>query len=219
MTPGSRKAQRTREIREATRTLFDSRGTRDAHIDDIAKAVGVNRAIIYRHFSTKEELFAMTLVDYLNDLEIRLSAVRDGTKTPVQELRTVTDEFFDFGIAYPAFVDCAQALLRFRGADLVRDISSERIVKLNAAMNNCVTHLEEIFTRGNNDGSFHVQDPTLLAHVTYTQGLGFLSLLTFQRSVHDLDVELSALEPLPVREATNLAKAAIIALATSRAQG
>ena len=57
----------------ATRELFDESGVRDAQIEDIARAVGVNRAIIYRHFSGKEELFALTLVSYLDDLEKRLA--------------------------------------------------------------------------------------------------------------------------------------------------
>ena len=57
--------------------LFDESGVRDAQIEDIARAVGVNRAIIYRHFSGKEELFALTLVSYLDELETRLADGRD----------------------------------------------------------------------------------------------------------------------------------------------
>ena len=41
---------------------------REAQIEDIAHAVGINRAIVYRHFSGKEELFALTLVSYLDEL-------------------------------------------------------------------------------------------------------------------------------------------------------
>ena len=67
-----RRRAREREILDATRALFDARGVRDAQIEDIARAVGVNRAIIYRHFTGKEELFALTLVGYLDDLEARL---------------------------------------------------------------------------------------------------------------------------------------------------
>ena len=52
----------------ATRRLFDDNGVREAHIDDIARAVGVNRAIVYRHFTGKEDLFALTMVSYLVEL-------------------------------------------------------------------------------------------------------------------------------------------------------
>ena len=47
---------------------------RDAQIEDIARAVGINRAIVYRHFSGKEELFALTLVSYLDELHDARSA-------------------------------------------------------------------------------------------------------------------------------------------------
>ena len=60
---------REKEILAATRALFDARGVRDAQIEDIARAVGINRAIIYRHFAGKEELFALTLVGYLDELD------------------------------------------------------------------------------------------------------------------------------------------------------
>ena len=64
----ARRRVREREIIAATRALFDERGIREAQIDDIAHAVGINRAIVYRHFSGKEELFALTLVSYLDEL-------------------------------------------------------------------------------------------------------------------------------------------------------
>ena len=64
----ARRRAREDEIIRATRNLFDTVGVRDAQIEDIAQAVGINRAIIYRHFSGKEELFALTLVGYLDEL-------------------------------------------------------------------------------------------------------------------------------------------------------
>src|ERR1044072_2232973 len=76
--PAARRRAREREILAATRELFDETGVRDAQIEDIARAVGVNRAIIYRHFSGKEELFALTLVSYLDDLHDALEAADDA---------------------------------------------------------------------------------------------------------------------------------------------
>ena len=70
----ARRRAREAEILAATRALFDERGVRDAQIEDIANAVGINRAIVYRHFTGKEELFALTLVGYLDEL-------RDGSRS------------------------------------------------------------------------------------------------------------------------------------------
>ena len=90
-----RRRAREREILDATRALFDARGVRDAQIEDVARAVGVNRAIIYRHFSGKEELFAETLVGYLQELSDVLGAADDVDADPEQRLRTVTAAFLD----------------------------------------------------------------------------------------------------------------------------
>src|SRR3954449_6134078 len=119
----ARRRAREREILSATRELFDESGVRDAQIEDIARAVGVNRAIIYRHFSGKEELFALTLVSYLDDLETRLGDAAASKRTPASRLAAVVEAFVDFGLEYPAFVDCAQTLMRRPGPELLEEIS------------------------------------------------------------------------------------------------
>src|SRR6476659_3062178 len=111
----ARRRLREKEILAATRALFDARGVRDAQIEDIARSVGINRAIIYRHFTGKEELFALTLVGYLDELVERLLAADDPGAGPAERLRTITAAFVDYGLAYPAFVDCALTLMRRPG--------------------------------------------------------------------------------------------------------
>ncbi len=66
--------EREREIVAATRALFDERGMQDAPIDEIARAVGINKALIYRCFASKEELFVLTLTSYLAELAKRLDS-------------------------------------------------------------------------------------------------------------------------------------------------
>src|SRR4051795_10702630 len=90
----ARRRAREQEILAATRQLFDESGVRDAQIDDIAKAVGINRAIIYRHFSGKEELFALAVEGYLEELKQRLeNAAAEATGTPADRLRAVVGAF------------------------------------------------------------------------------------------------------------------------------
>ena len=74
----ARRREREKEIIAATRALFDENGVREAQIEDIAKAVGINRAIVYRHFSGKEELFALTLVGYLDELRAAMLEADDA---------------------------------------------------------------------------------------------------------------------------------------------
>lgn len=208
-----RRAARKREILEATRNLFDERGVRDAQIEDIARAVGINRAIIYRHFSGKEELFAQTLVGYLRELDATLTAADDSSADPEVRLRSISDGFLDFGASLPAFVDCAQALLRRRGDELMEEVSQEVMIDLGVAMTACLNHAVEILKAGVATGQFRVTDPHLLANVYYTQALGVLNLATLQLSVREENPGLPAVDAVPFDQVKALITTAAIAMA------
>ncbi|HEY5419211.1 MAG TPA: TetR/AcrR family transcriptional regulator [Marmoricola sp.] len=170
-----RRRAREREILDATRALFDARGVRDAQIEDVARAVGVNRAIIYRHFSGKEELFALTLVGYLDDLEARLGAVSTRLG-PRKRVKALTEAFVDFGLEHPAFVDCAQTLMRRPGPELLEEISEGALFRLGRGIASCLRHVTDALEAGVARGDFKIADVHLLANTLYASGLGALQL-------------------------------------------
>lgn len=215
MTRSPRRIQREQEILGATRALFDERGVRDAQIEDIAKAVGINRAIIYRHFSGKEELFAMTLVGYLNELDAALSVDDDPAGDPPDRLRRVAGAFLEFGERYPAFVDCAHALLRRRGNELMAEVSEAVMFKLGRSMTACLTHFVEALEAGVKSGDFEVRDPSLLANVFYNQALGGLNLARLQLTVREGNPGLPAVDRVSFDEV----KSYIIEGAVAMARG
>src|SRR3954467_5702992 len=137
----ARRRRREQEILDATRTLFDARGVRDAQIEDIAGAVGINRAIIYRHFTGKEDLFALTLVGYLDELATALQGSDDEAHPPEDRLRAITAAFVDYGLRYPAFVDCAHTLMRPPGPELLDEISEGAIYRLGRGIAGCLAVL------------------------------------------------------------------------------
>ncbi len=171
-----RRRQREAEIIAATRALFDARGVRDAQIEDIAKAVGINRAIVYRHFTGKEELFALTLVAYLNELREALAAAVEGYDDPRERLTSLVGAFVDYGLAHPAFVDCAQTLMRRTGPELLLEISESALFRLGRAISGCLVTLSDTLDHGVHRGVFTVTDPQLLANTLYASGLGALQL-------------------------------------------
>jgi AcrR family transcriptional regulator len=171
----TRRRARERDILAATRALFDERGVRDAQIEDVARAVGVNRAIIYRHFSGKEELFALTLVGYLEELGGLLHAV-GATGSPRHRVEELTTTFVDFGLAYPAFVDCAQTLMRRPGPELLEEISESALFRLGRGIAGCLRTLTDALDAGVEAGDFRIDDVHLLANTLYATGLGALQL-------------------------------------------
>ena len=131
----ARRRAREADIVAATRKLFDERGVSDAQIEDIAKAVWINSAIVYRHFTGKDEIFALTLVDYLDELRERMLIATEGDSSPTDVVRDVVGTFVDYGIEHPAFVDCAQTLMRRSGSDLLDELSESALFRLGRAMN------------------------------------------------------------------------------------
>ncbi len=172
----ARRRAREKEIIAATRALFDEKGVREAQIDQIADAVGINRAIVYRHFSGKEELFALTLVGYLDELHEALESVDDPAAVPAARLEALVGAFVDYGLAHPAFIDCAQALMRRSGPELLDELSESALFRLGRGISGCLAILVGALQAGVDAGQFRVKDPTLLANTLYASGLGALQL-------------------------------------------
>ncbi|WP_183094887.1 TetR/AcrR family transcriptional regulator [Nocardioides stalactiti] len=173
----ARRRARKEQIIAATRELFDSRGVRDVQIEEIASSVGINRAIVYRHFTGKEELFALTLVGYLDELHDAMQAAVESSPDARDQLSAVVGAFFDYGVAHPAFVDCALALMVRPGDELLDDISEGALFRLGRGITSCMTILSRVLRDGVGSGEFSFGgDPVIVANTMYASGLGALQL-------------------------------------------
>jgi AcrR family transcriptional regulator len=171
-----RRRARETAILAATRSLFDERGVAEAQIEDIARAVGINRAIVYRHFTGKEELFALALVGYLDELGETLDEAASTDEEPREQLAAIVSAFVDYGVAHPAFVDCAHSLMRRTGTELFDEISESAMLRLGRSIASCLAVLRRPLEAGAASGDFQVSDPVLLANTLYATGLGGLQL-------------------------------------------
>jgi AcrR family transcriptional regulator len=160
----------------ATRALFDAREIREANIDDIARAVGVNRAIIYRHFASKDELFALTLAEYLEELFERLQVADEPALPAPERLTRIAGAYADFCLQYPAFLDCALSLIRQSGTYLFNQVSESSLYLLGQRLVCCLSLIADVLRAGTASGHFHVEDVELTANMIYLQTLGFLHL-------------------------------------------
>lgn len=172
----ARRRARQHEIVNATRALFDERGMRDANIDDIAKSVGINRTIIYRHVASKEELFALTLAEYLKEVRSLIEEADDETAEPIARLQKMGEVFSAYSLRYPAFLDCAFALLRKPGGDLLADIGDAALLRLGRLMAILLSRIAAILRAGKESGVFQFEDADLSASLMYTSLLGQLHL-------------------------------------------
>ena len=170
---------------------------RDAQIEDIARAVGVNRAIIYRHFSGKEELFALTLVGYLDELEERLRRGRRAASA-----RRVAAGRGDRGVRrlrprVPRVrrlrpdPDAPPRARAARGDQRGRAVPP-RPRHLGLPRRSSATSS----TPASTSGDFHVDDSTLLANHMYASGLGALQLARVGMLVKESAPGIPAIAPV-----------------------
>ena len=87
------------ELREAliraTRKLVEERGAEHFTLADACRVAGVTTAAPYRHFSGKEELFALTLESYLEELRDALAAASDKGREPRAKLGAIVGAFVE----------------------------------------------------------------------------------------------------------------------------
>jgi AcrR family transcriptional regulator len=181
----SARREREREIVEATRALFDERGVQDAPMEEIARTVGINKALIYRHFASQEELFVLTVTHYLDQLGERFAAV-DTSIEPIKRLRELSQTYLEFCLEYPAFLDCALSLMRRPYGELGERVSTGVLFRLGQAMSSCLSPLSQVLAEGKEQGVFEVSDPDFLANLLYSQGLGAMHLARVAAGVREL---------------------------------
>src|SRR4051812_28592809 len=170
--PATARRERERDLVRATRALFDERGMQDAPIEEIARAVGIARGLIYRHFSSKEELYVLTVTDYLAELEGVLGGARDEALDPVAQLEAWGHAYVGFCLRYPAFLDCTLSLMRRPARELREALSDSVWLRLGQGIASCVVHVSEILRAGAQQGVFTIDDPDYMANVLWTQVLG-----------------------------------------------
>jgi AcrR family transcriptional regulator len=174
--PGSLRQTRERELVLATRALFDERGMQHAPIEEIAKAVGIARGLVYRQFSSKEELFVLTVTDYLDELGDVLAALWAEDAEPLTRFREAMEAYAEFCRRYPAFLDSALSLMHRPAMELRAMVSESVWLRLGSGMSRCVGYLIEVLRDGTAAGVFEVDDPDYVANVLWTQVLGTMHL-------------------------------------------
>lgn len=85
-------------ILEAALEVFSQKGFHTATTDEIAERAGVGKGTLYRHFETKDKLFAELVALRLDELERKAGAIIDGhddVLTMISKYIRIYFEFFD----------------------------------------------------------------------------------------------------------------------------
>src|SRR5688572_20175196 len=198
---------RERDLVAATRTLFDERGMQDAPIEEIAQSVGIARGLIYRQFASKEELFVLTVTDYLAELSELIRTAMTGSDEPAKQLDLVTEAYARFCLRYPAFLDCSLSLMRRPAMELNEQVSESVWLRLGQGMASCIEPLTRILTE------LGTEDPEYTANVLWTQTLGSMHLARSRVGLRELAPGVPALFRIDADRLVESCVATAVALA------
>ena len=131
--PARRPATRGRADRRETRAavfraaadLFSRRGFDGVTVDDIARAAGVNRAMLYYHFTDKLTLYRDIVCAMLDEVGQRVTAIAGEPLSPPEKLERFIDTFVDLAGSHPYFPplmlrEIAEGALHFDAEILTR---------------------------------------------------------------------------------------------------
>jgi AcrR family transcriptional regulator len=184
--PPQRARERERELVRVTRALFDERGMQDAPVEEIARAAGIARGMIYRSFSSKEELFVLAVTDYLAELDTAIAKATEGETDPVLRLERLTEAYARYCLRYPAFLDACISLMHRPASELSEIVSQSVWLRLGQGMAACLDHSAAALRAGVEAGVWSVEDPDYTANVLWTQGLGLMHLARIGVGVRSL---------------------------------
>lgn len=91
MTISSRK-----KILDAARIVFTDRGKDGARVDNIAKLAGVNKAMIYYYFSSKDQLYYQVLKSTFLQILTQVENALDLQKSPSERLKKMVNAYHKF---------------------------------------------------------------------------------------------------------------------------
>jgi AcrR family transcriptional regulator len=184
--PPQRARERERELVKVTRALFDERGMQHAPMEEIARAAGIARGLIYRHFSSQEELFMLAVTDYLAELGAALEGATGGVADPVLRLERLTEAYARYCLRYPAFLDACISLMHRPARELSEIVSESVWLRLGQGMARCLGVSAATVRDGAEAGVMSVEDPDYTANVLWTQGLGLMHLARIGVGVRSL---------------------------------
>lgn len=145
--PSKKRATITRLLKEA-RQAFSEKGLAGARVDEIARAAGVTKQLVYHYFSSKEELFASVLDESAQDVLADLLALELDHLPPTVALRVLLEHAFDRYQIDPTLGSLAQEGLRFH------ELNSAHRIRFTEIAPALVTQMDRILRRGVASGEF-----------------------------------------------------------------
>jgi len=94
--------ERRRQLLETAVEVFGSRGFHAASMDDVARAAGVTKPVLYQHFRSKRELYREILEDVGEQLLGIIGSTVTPDEHPHRQVEQAFSAYFRFVAEHPA---------------------------------------------------------------------------------------------------------------------
>lgn len=175
-----------RRILAAAERIFAEHGLAGARTDEIARAAGVNKAMLYYYFESKERLHRAVFENLFQQATRLIEAETPARASPRQAILAFVDGYFAFRAAYPNYARLMQQMMIESPAEcrrIAREYFRQGYDELTGAIR-----------RGIARGDFHRVDP---AHTV----INILAMIVFYFSgapAHSVLLGEDALKPSTV---------------------
>jgi TetR/AcrR family transcriptional regulator len=100
-----------RRILAAAEQIFATEGLAGARTDAIARAAGVNKAMLYYYFRSKQQLHRAVFENLFTQASLLIQAKTPPRASPRQAIIAFVDGYFDFRLAYPNYARLMQQVM------------------------------------------------------------------------------------------------------------
>ena len=162
--PGADSAATRAAIFAAAAEAFSRRGFDGVVVDDIARAAGVNKAMIYYHFEDKLALYREIVRDMLRHVGGAVGAIASSDATPQEKISRWIETFVTIGEERPYF----PPMLMREIAEGAPHLDHDTFTGMRAVLGAFV----QILTEGQRRGVFRTMHP-VLAYISLVAPLMF----------------------------------------------
>lgn len=161
------KQERYEEIVDAAEKVFFSKSYEQTSMDEIARAAGLSRALLYVYFKDKSAIMRGVMLRAAQCLQRRFADALAHGASGVEQIDNIGHAYHAFSVEEPDYFDVLTTVATFPGPDAV----DEQLLSLGSCRENINRLMVVALTNGVSDGSLNeanVNNPLQTAF--YLQG-------------------------------------------------
>jgi len=156
---------RRRQIMDAAKKVFASKGFGGATIESIAEEAEFSPATIYLYFKSKDDLFANLNITMLKHLISKMEDVRDKPLRPEKKIRELAKALYDVYLMDPLNV---VNILRYQSKERLKNLSPELLTQISEYTRRYMNAVSQIFEEGAQNGDFLDRNPAAFADIVWS---------------------------------------------------